>query len=171
VRSTRLGLAALAFLASGCGVRYEPPLAPLPTLPVAEPPVVERPPAPRFSASPDPWRGLPLGPPVTLRAVDVDARALVLALAEAAEVNLILEPGAAGRVSVNLVEIPALEALRHVLAAADLSVVTPPPGPLFEPVVFYVLPVDIERADVQLIRARFRVSEELARFVVETRVR
>lgn len=165
------GLLALLTAAGACSpIVVQQRLTPLPTLPAVEQPAAAVLPAPRYTTSPDPWRGLPLGPPVTLSAVDVDVRALALALAEAAEVNLILEPGITARVSVNFVDMPALEALRHVLAAADLSVAAPAPGPLWEPVVFYVLPVDIDQADVDLIRARFRVSEPLARFVVESRV-
>lgn len=100
---------------------------------------------------------------VTLRAQDVGVRALLAALAEAAGISLVLDPGVEGRMSVHLVDVPVADALREVLAAANLSAVTPSAIAPWGPVVFYAIPVDIDRASAELIRARFGVSAEVAR--------
>lgn len=166
------GLAAL--LAAGCAPPPPPPApAPLPPLPpeaLAPPPA---PPgrAPRTPAVPDPLADFPPGRPVTLSASAVDVRTLLPALAEAAGLSLVLGPDIQGRLSLNLVEVPAMEALRLVLLEAGLFVAAGPPEAPYGPVIYYVLPVDIETASAELIQARFGVSAEMARWIVESRVR
>lgn len=159
--------------AAGCTARQRtdvvpPPPRPLPPLTVTTVPPPSRPPA---EADRDPMERLPPGNPVTLGARDVDVRALLIALSEAAGASLVLDPEVRGRVSVNLVDVPARDAIRAVLASAGLSVASGPPTAPWAPVVFYVLPVDVEEASAELIQARFGVSAELARWIVESRIR
>jgi hypothetical protein len=111
----------------------------------------------------DPLAGVTSLQTVTLRAQDVGVRALLTALAEAAGISLVLDPGVEGRMSVHLVDVPVADALREVLAAANLSAVAPAAVAPWGPVVFYAIPVDIDRASPELIRARFGVSPEVAR--------
>src|SRR5690606_16834657 len=118
--------------------------APLPPLPVQPAPAPA--PAPPAPGASDPLSRFPPGEPVTLSARDVDIRALLPALAEAAGLSIVLGPDIQGRVSVNLIAVPAVEALELVLAEAGLAVASGPPAPPFGQVVFYTLPVDIEQA-------------------------
>lgn len=172
--SSRLLLPAL--LASACA-RTAPPTpagpSPLPSLDVAQV-VAETPPPPRRTAVAgmrDPLDGLPPGRPVSLSASGVEVRTLLPALAEAAGVSVVLGPEVQGRVSVNLVEVPALEALRAVLEEAGLALASGPMTAPFGPVVFYTLPVDIDEVSAEVIQARFGVSAEVARWIVEHRVK
>jgi hypothetical protein len=123
--------------------------------------------APRAPERGDPLASISSLQTVTLRAQDVGVRALLTALAEAAGVSLVLDPGVEGRMSVHLVDVPVADALREVLAAANLSVVTPSAVAPWGPVVFYAIPVDIDQASAELIRARFGVSPEVARRLTE----
>lgn len=162
------GMAALS-VATGCGRRETPLPAPLPELPQGtaaagdragdRAALLPRPSAPR----PDP------GPPVTLAARDVEIRVLLLALAEAAGISMVVDPAITGRITVNFQELPAREAIEAVLAQAALGVAAAPPAPPIGPVVFYVVPVDIEEASAALIQARFDVGPEVARFIVRAR--
>ena len=173
----RIAQAALALLtATGC-VLWTPPPPPEPP----PPPAPELPPLPveQITIQPlpdpvpldlDPLAGHPPGDMVTLSAIDVDVRALLPVLAEAAGLSLVLDPEVEGRVSVNLVDVPALEALRMVLQQADLSIASPPLTAPWGPVVFYVLPVDVRVADAELIQRRFLVSPEMAQWIVEIRI-
>jgi hypothetical protein len=110
------------------------------------------------------------GPPVTLSAANVDIRALLPALAEAAGVSLVLGPDITGRVSVNLKGVPARMALEAVLAEAGLSLagessLEAPWGPT----VFYAIPFDLEHASAASIQRRFGVSPEVAEWLVANR--
>jgi hypothetical protein len=110
------------------------------------------------------------GPPVTLSAANVDIRALLPVLAEAAGVSLVLGPDVTGRVSVNLKGVPARTALEAVLAEAGLSLagessLQAPWGPT----VFYAVPIDIDRASAAAIQRRFGVSPEVAEWLVANR--
>ena len=156
-------------LAGGCArhtVRYVQPPPPLPELTVPVAPVERARPAPGADA----LAGRPPGSLVTLSARDVDVRVLLVALAEQAGISLVLDPEVSGRTSVNLTNVPALEALRAVLAAAGLSVYAGPPEPPVGPTVFFAAPIDIERASDALIAERFGVSPEMAEWIVETRL-
>lgn len=145
-----------------------PPPPPLPELIIEAP--TPSPPARLPAAAADPLAGYPPGDPVSLSARDVDLRALIVLLAEQAGVSMVLDPTIQGRTTVNFVNLPALEALRTVLAGAGLAIAAGPPEIPIGPTVFYALPVDIERASAELIQARFRVSAEVARWIVETRL-
>ncbi|HEX6069754.1 MAG TPA: hypothetical protein VFZ18_08010 [Longimicrobiaceae bacterium] len=131
--------------------------------PLAAPQITLQAAPPRTAQSGDPLAGVSSLQTVTLRAQDVGVRALLTALAEAAGISLVLDPGVEGRMSVHLVDVPVADALRQVLAAANLSVVTPSAVAPWGPVVFYAIPVDIDSASAELIRARFGVSLEVAR--------
>lgn len=159
----------------GCTIVYPgarpspPPPAPLPELRsgvIVSAPSERQ--APRRSV--DPLANLPPGNPITLAARNVDVRVLLLSLAEQAGISLVLDPTINSRVTVNFTDVPALDALRAVLAAAQLSVASGPPEPLHGPVVFYTVPVDVELASAELIQSRFRVSPEVARWIVENQL-
>jgi hypothetical protein len=107
---------------------------------------------------------------VTLAARDTDVRALLIALAEAAGISLVLDPTIKGRTTVSFTDVPALEALRAVLDAANLGIASGPPEIPVGPTVFYALPIDIDRVSAELIQQRFGVSAELASFLVATRL-
>lgn len=146
-----------------------PPPAPLPELRSGV--IVSAPSerhAPRRSV--DPLANMPPGNAITLAARNVDVRVLLLSLAEQAGISLVLDPTINSRVTVNFTDVPALDALRAVLAAAKLSVAAGPPEPLHGPVVFYAVPVDVELASEELIQRRFRVSPEVARWIVENQL-
>lgn len=108
---------------------------------------------------------------VTLTAANVDVRALLPALAEAAEVSLVMGPEVEGRVTVNFVDVPADEAIRLVLAEAGLMIEQPPFQAPWAPVVFYALPVNIDTAEPDLLRARYHITAEMAQWLVDTRIR
>ena len=166
----------LAFILSpavlvGCGPRTPPPAA-IPDLPPlsvqpAVPAPAARPPVPLPAA--DPLSAYPPGPPITLSARNVDVRALLLVLAETAGVSLVIDPTIEGRVTVNFVNVPAIEALRSVLAQSELGIAYGPPAVPLAPVVFYIVPVDIDQASAELIEERFGVSPEMARWIVANR--
>ena len=160
------GMAACAPARTTTPVELRAPEA-LPALPV--PQITMQGPAARNVPADDPFAGISSLQTVTLRAQDVDVRALLMALAEAAGLSLVVDPGIEGRMTVHLMDVPAVDALREVLAAADLSVATPPPAAPWGPVVFYALPVDIDVASAELIQERFGVSEQVARWIVQSR--
>ena len=180
--ASRLGaLVGLALLLGGCfqqplfGPRPtaspEPEPSSLPPLPIEQ--IAPQPSAARpiAIARDNPLARFPPGETVTLSAVDVDVRALLPALAEAADLSLVMGPEVQGRVTVNLVDVPALEALEVVLTEADLMIAEAPVVAPWGPAVFYTLPVNVWTAGEELIRIRYRVSEEMARWIVETQLR
>lgn len=170
------GVAVLAVLGGGCaplGVSTQesaPPALQLPPLAVGQLAADSVSAVPAAADPADPLARFPAGETITLSAVDVDVRALLPALAEAADLSLVMGPEVTGRVSVNLIDVPALEALAVVLEEADLMIAPEPLVAPWGPVVFYVLPVNILEADLELIRARYRVSHEMAQWIVETRL-
>lgn len=167
-RLSRLGLCVSALLAGACAKGSVPEAAPLPALPVTQAaPPQELPPRP----DPDPLAALPPGELVTLTADNVDVRVLLPALAEAAGISMVLDDAVEGRVSVNLREVPARDALRAVLDEAGLGLAGPPAAPLFPPTVFYSVLVNVEGASAALIRAHFGVSSEMAEWIVRARPR
>ena len=172
--STRWTVPLLAGALSGACVRQPPPppapLSPaLPELsaPLPDPAAVAR---PHPAAGADPLAGRPPGNPITLSARNVDVRVLLLAIAEQAGLSLVIDPQVTGRTNVNFDGVPAIDALRAVLATTGLGLALGPPEPPVGPTVFYATPVDIERASPALIAERFRVSPEVARWIVENRV-
>lgn len=149
-----------------------PPAPELPPLPVEQ--ITPAALAPRpIDAEPlaDPLAGFAPGETITLSAVDVDIRALLPALAEAANLSLVMGPEVQGRVSVNLIEVPALDALGVVLAEADLMIAPAPLVAPWGPAVFYTLPVNVWTADEEVLRRRYRLTPEMARWIVENQLR
>ena len=175
--ATRRALAALPILAAGlegaCARPAAPASAPLPPalpelpVPIARPTPLDRAPT---RVPGDPLAGIAPGKPITLSARNVDVRTLLPAIAEQAGVSLVIDPSVQARVTVNFTAVPALEALRAVLAAAGLGLASGPPEPPIGATVFYAAPIDIERASAALIEERFGVSPEVARWIVANRV-
>ncbi len=163
--ATRASAVAVVVLAA-CAGAAEPPSpapGPMPELRVQQRAGAEEPEPLRMELQ------VPTEGRVTLTATNADVRVILPLLAEAAGVSLLVEPDVQGTVSVHFEDVPALDALRETLDQAGLVVVTSlrPPG---GPTVFYTVPVNLNEATVAEIRARFGVSEELARFIVRTRV-
>ncbi len=110
------------------------------------------------------------GPPtVTLTAVGTEIRSLLVVLAEAAGVDLLVDPAVVGRVTVHFQDVPAREALEQVIRGTGYMVARPLTAP-FPPTVFYVVPVNVDEADAATIRARFDVSSELAWYILRSRI-
>lgn len=131
-------------------------------------------PVPDEVAEPAPLRGevqeiATAGQRITLTAVGTDLRSLLTGLAEAAGVNLVVAPGVEGRVTVHFDNVPAREALEQVVRETGHVIARPLSAP-FGRTAHHMVPVNVNHANVALIRARFGVSEELARFLVQARV-
>lgn len=148
--------------ATACAPRKAPP-PPLPAAPQVEP-SNEPLPAPRLAPAPPEKR-------LTFNAQNADVRRLLPLLAEAAGLSLVLGPEVQGTVTVYFRDVPASEALEIVLEQAGLSASTGRIEPPYGDVVFYAPAVNIDRADVETIRARFGVSSEMARWIVANRIR
>jgi len=106
---------------------------------------------------------------VSLTANNADARTLLLWLAQQAGVSLVVSPDVTARVSVSFTNVPAGEAMRAIIAEAGLSVLAPGLQSPWPPVVFYQMPVNINRAGADAIVARFGVTPEMAKWIVENR--
>lgn len=162
-------LAALA-LAAACRVQSLPSLPPIPVYEIT--PTEERAGmAIAPSTARDPLAELGATKRVSLTASNADARTLLLWLAQQAGVSLVVSPDVNARVSVSLNNIPAADAMRAVISQAGLSVLASSPGAPWPPVVFHHLPVNVNEASAETIAARFGVSTEMARWIVESRVR
>ncbi len=107
---------------------------------------------------------------ITMTATNADVRDLLPALASAAGVSLIMTPDVQGRVSVNLRDVSALEALRAVIDEAGLTVGTSEIPVPYPSVVFYNLPVNVNSASAATIKARYGVSDTVANWIVKGRV-
>ena len=163
-----------AGLGGACARHAPPPAAPLPpALPELSFPLPQPTAAPRLApqAGDDALAGRPPGNPITLSARNVDLRVLLPAIAEEAGVSLVIDPAIEGRITVNFTAVPARDALRAVLAAAGLGLGAGPPIVPVGPTVFYAAPIDLDRASAELIEERFRVSPEMARWIVANRPR
>src|SRR6185503_15450394 len=119
----------------------------------------------------DPIRDLRATKLVSLTANNAEVRALLLWLAQQAGVNLVIAPDVTARVSVSFTDVPAGDAIRAIIAEAGLSVLTPGLMSPWPPVVFYERPVNINDVSAESIVARFGVSMEMARWLVESRPR
>jgi hypothetical protein len=108
---------------------------------------------------------------VSLTSSNADARTLLLWLAQQGGVNLVVSQDVRARVSVNFADVPVSEAMRAVMAQAGLSFLVGDELSPWPPVVFYQLPIDINQASAEVIASRFGISIELARWIVESRVR
>lgn len=108
---------------------------------------------------------------VTLTASNADARTLLLWLAQEAGVSLVVSPDVTARVSVSFNAVPAGDAMRAILAEAKLSVLASGLNTPWPPVVFFQMPMNINEASADAIAARFGVSLEMAKWLVESRNR
>jgi hypothetical protein len=145
--------------------------APMPSIPVYELTQNDSASALTITRSPDrdPLREMGVTKRVTLTASAADARTLLLWLAQEAGVSLVVSPDVNARVSVSFTDVPAAEAMRAVMAEAKLSVLASAMQAPWPPVVFRNLPVNINTASADVIAARFGVSDELAKWLVESR--
>lgn len=118
----------------------------------------------------DPLAGITSTRRITVTAANQDVRTLLLWLAEQAGASLVVSPDVNARVTVSFQDVPVVDAMRALMAEAGLSVLVGPLQAPWPPVVFYQLPVNVNLASPEVIAARFGVSLELARFIVESRV-
>ena len=171
----RARLAPMLLVAGACSrspapmmvVRPAPMPAPLPALVVE--PLPSRMPLPRTARMDTASR--PHEKRISLTATNADVRGLLIAIAEAGDIDLVLSADVKGRASVNLKDVPASEALRAVLAEAGLGIVSErgmilPWDPV---VVFYDLAVNIDRLSAEAIMRRYGVGREVAEAVVRAR--
>jgi hypothetical protein len=118
----------------------------------------------------DPLAGIVSDKRITLTTANQDVRMLLLWLAEQAGASMVISPDVNARITVSFRDVSVVEAMRAVMAEAGLSVLVGPMEAPWPPVVFYQLPVNINTASAEAIAARFGVSLEMARFIVESRV-
>ena len=123
------------------------------------------------STARDPLSELGATKRVTLTSSNADARTLLLWLAQQAGVSIVVSPDVATRVSVSFTDVPAGDAMRAIISQAGLSVLAASAGSPWPPVVFFQLPVNVNEASAETIAARFGVSTEMARWIVEARPR
>ena len=166
-----LGLAGLLPIAA-CAGRVGRPMAPAQPADSAEP--AERPALPILPAEAlveerqAPPRVEEAGQRVSVRAIDADARALLVGIANQAGINLVVSSDVNRRVSLTLHDVPALQAIHEIAVAGGLTVATPESRAL-PSIVYYPLPVNVNAASAETIAVRFGVSLELARFIVASR--
>lgn len=106
---------------------------------------------------------------ITLTAVDADARSLLLAIAREAGLSLVVSNDVRARVSVEFKDASPGDAMRAIISEAGLTVAGPPAERTLPTVVYYQLPVNVNEAPAEAIAARFGVSAELAKWLVESR--
>ena len=176
IRSVK-GCVAAAFVVAVMACRPSQPLGepadPLPAIPVYE--ITPTRDSTTLTIRPAPNRD-PLGAlgatrRVTLTSSDADARTLLLWLAQEAGVNLVVSPDVRARVSVNFADVPAVDAMRAIMSQAGLSVLSAASGVPWPPVVFYHAPVNVNEASAAAIVARFGVSDEMVKWILESRTR
>jgi type II secretory pathway component HofQ len=103
-----------------------------------------------------------------VRAIDADARALLIGIAAQAGINMVVSSDVNRRVSLTLNDVPAIQAIQEIAVAANLTIATPENTAL-PAIVYYQLPVNVNTASAETIAKRFDVSLELARWIVEAR--
>jgi len=123
------------------------------------------------SRSRDPIAELGANKRVSLTSNNADARTLLLWLAQEAGVSLVIAPDVTARVSVSFTDVPAGEAIRAIIAEAGLSVLAPGIQSPWPPVVFFERPVNVNEVSPESIVARFGISLEMAKWIVESRPR
>jgi len=111
----------------------------------------------------------PIGKRITLNAVDADARSLILAIAKEADLNIVVSSDVKSRVTIAIKDVPAMEAIESVIEAAGLQLSTSTKSAMLPAVVFYQIPLDVNKASAEAIVARFGVSREMADFIVASR--
>jgi type II secretory pathway component GspD/PulD (secretin) len=106
---------------------------------------------------------------ITLVARNANVRDVLPTLASAAGVSLVMSPDVKGRVTLNLRDVPAMEALEAVIEEAGLTTGSNRLIVPYGPVVFYNLPVNVNTASAATIKARFGVQDTTADWVVRAR--
>lgn len=173
VRRSSLWAAALvvALVTSSCRPRRAAP-QPMPEIPVY---VIAPTDTSRLTIAParakDPIGDLRASKLVSLTASNADARTILLWLAQQAGVSLVVAPDVTARISVSFTDVPAGDAIRAIIAEAGLSILAPGLMSPWPPVVFFERPVNVNDVSVESIVARFGVSKEMARWIVESRPR
>jgi hypothetical protein len=109
-----------------------------------------------------------LGQRISVRAIDADARALLIGIAAQAGINMVVSSDVNRRVSLTLNDVPAIQAIQEIAVAANLTIATPENTAL-PAIVYYQLPVNVNSASAETIAKRFDVSLELAKWIVEAR--
>jgi hypothetical protein len=147
------------------------PLAPIPLYHVVPSQDSGRVTVARMPDSPprDPLASLRATRRVTVTASDADARALLLWLAQEAEVSLVVAPDVTSRVTVHLENVQAHDAMRAIMAQAGLSVLTASRKPKWPPVVFHRLPANVNEISEEQLIERFSISAEMAQWLMESR--
>jgi hypothetical protein len=168
-------IAALAIAASCNAFRREalPPAA-MPAIPVYEiVPRVEGDSGMTIVLAParDPLRELGATKRISLTANNADAKTLLLWLAQESGVSVVIAPDVSARVSVSFTDVPAAEAMRAIISEAGLSLLASGLRSPWPPVVFHRAPMNIDQASVDAIVARFGVSLEMAKWIVESRTK
>ncbi len=105
---------------------------------------------------------------VTLTADNADAREVLIAIGNMAGVPLIVSSQIRSRVSTVLVDIAAEDAIQAIAAVIGVAVLRPV-APGQATIVFLQEPVNVNSATAGKIAARFAVSAEMAKLLVESR--
>ena len=105
---------------------------------------------------------------ISVSAIDADVRPLLVGIAREAGLDLIVANDVNRRVTVNLRDVTAAQAIATISSAAGLTLAVPQQRQL-PSIVYYQLPVNVNAASAETIAARFGVSAEMARFIVESR--
>ena len=106
---------------------------------------------------------------ITVNAVDADARNLLISIAQEAGINMVVSSDVRSRITVRFLNIPAMEAVQAIILQAGLQVAQPAMSGAAPAVVFYHLPINVNEASRETIEARFGVTSEMARWIVESR--
>lgn len=137
---------------------WVPPRSTLPALP-GSPSIV-----PRIADSRSTSAGVPR---VTVTADNADAREVLVAIARTGGLNVVVSSEIRSRVTAHLVNVPADQAIQAIAEVNGLGVLRPAaPGSAM--VVFFQQPANVNRVGAETVASRFGVSNELAKFVVET---
>lgn len=172
IRASRACSALMLGAVVSCGFfrSEQSPPQPMPAIQVFG--IVRTPGDSTFSLAPtpslDPIANLGASKRVSLNAKNADARTLLLWLARESGVDLSIAPDVNARVSVSFDNVPAADAMRAIIAEARLSVLAPGLRSPWPPVVFHQVPVNIKVASAEAIVARFGVSAEMAKWLVES---
>jgi hypothetical protein len=169
--------------AVGCNPRVSTGMSPSRpnVVPPVAAPIPEPPSLPQSLLSPPTLTVVPTAvassasePRVTIdtHGAEIDVRQVLGFLAHKGGMSLLYAPDVAGKVRLQLVDVPASEALHAVLSLAHLTLegasaaVPTIPAPS---VVFYQLPVNVDSLSAESIMKRFGVGREIAELLVGSR--
>ncbi len=103
---------------------------------------------------------------------EIDVRQALAFLADKGKLSLVFSPEINKKVRLQLHDVPVSQALRAVLASANLTLenmnAPTTTGPTSS-VVFYQLPVNVDSLSVEAIMKRFGVGRTAAELIVQTR--